>query len=570
MKSQQHYPLKISTLCPVHIGCDEVYEPTNYVIEKIDDQSALFEFDTQSVIKALLPAQREQLNRLVNGKPNEAMIKGIQAFFYKNRHELLAYAKQFLPVAKGVAELYQSRIGKTAQIESGGKQVINKLEIQRTFYNPHTAQPIIPGSSIKGAIRTALLDSINQGKPLQKNRQGKSERNQELQKRLFNYRDMHQDPLRLIHIGDASYNPTQEIKQDSGKEVRFAVNRAKKIKHKNGRQLQSQAEEKGLYQLLECLNGMNPSAFELQLSLQTPQNIANLKAQNKLPDSQLQWTLEELFTRCNQFYLPKLNKELKLLREMGYADEAWLNQLETLLTDTYLKRFENNQAMLLRLGRHSGAEAVTLDGIRSIKIMKGNKGKDSWEAEARTIWLSASDEKSKQQMTPFGWVIIEHETPNWQLPEADQQWAQKIQQQQQQQRQAIKQKQAQVIAKQQQQLEQEKRQAEAAAQQQAALEAAKNAMSELAGEFYAEAQENNWETDKNAFLIAGKLENWIEKLQQNPDLELQQQIETLLEKHFKGIMANPEKTKGKKQKPVYSARMQGIVKQLITLKAEKS
>ncbi len=565
MKSQQHYPLKISTLCPVHIGCDEVYEPTNYIIESINNNACLFEFDTQSVIKALLPAQREQLNKLVNGKADETMIKAIQSFFYKNRQELLAHAKHFLPVANGIAELYQKRIGKTAQIEAGGKQVINKLEIERTFYNPHTASPILPGSSIKGAIRTALLNSINQGKALAKNHKGYPERNQDMQKRLFEYRDMHQDPMRLIHIGDARYQPQHSSEQNIGTEVRFAVNRAKKIKHKNGRLLQSQAEEKGLYQLLECVTGMNPAAFDLQISIQTPQQIANNKTDKKLP--KIHWTLDDIFTHCNRFYLPKLNKELKLLREMGYADKNWLDQLENLLSEHYLSRFENNQAMLLRLGRHSGAEAVTLDGIRAIKIMKGNKGKDSYEAEARTLWLSAGDEKSQQQMTPFGWIIIERNPSDWNIPTANQQWQQEIRQTQQQLRQKIQQKQADHQAKLAQQAAAEEQQKQAEAQHQAELQAAKASMTEQAGEFFAEAQQQNWETDKNAFLVSGKLESWIAKLQENPDQQLLEQIETLLEIHFKGIMANPEKTKGKKKKPVYSARMQDIAKQLIAIKS---
>jgi len=34
MMAPHSYPLKISTLSPVHIGCDEVFEPTNFVINE--------------------------------------------------------------------------------------------------------------------------------------------------------------------------------------------------------------------------------------------------------------------------------------------------------------------------------------------------------------------------------------------------------------------------------------------------------------------------------------------------------------------------------------------------------
>ncbi len=68
---------------------------------------------------------------------------------------------------------------------------------------------------------------------------------------------------------------------------------------------------------------------------------------------------------------------------------------------------ESKQAMLLRVGRHSGAEAVTLNGVRRIKIMGGNKGNESYEQKPRTLWLAAEAQNSDVKMFPFGWILIE-------------------------------------------------------------------------------------------------------------------------------------------------------------------
>ena len=126
--------LHITPLSPVHIGTGEDYEPTNYVME----DGALFAFDSDMVSRVLTEKQRKDLLEMVS-KPTrraEDMIKQVQDFFYHNRQLLAAASTHFLPVSSGVFNLYQNRIGQTANRESGGRSVINKLEIQRTFVNP--------------------------------------------------------------------------------------------------------------------------------------------------------------------------------------------------------------------------------------------------------------------------------------------------------------------------------------------------------------------------------------------------------------------------------------------------
>jgi CRISPR-associated protein Csm5 len=70
---------------------------------------------------------------------------------------------------------------------------------------------------------------------------------------------------------------------------------------------------------------------------------------------------------------------------------------------------------LLRVGRHSGAESVTLEGVRQIKILEGKdpqtgKQRSTTAKETKTIWLAAQDKGQQQEMSPFGWVLVEVET----------------------------------------------------------------------------------------------------------------------------------------------------------------
>ena len=389
--------LHITPLSPVHIGCNETYEPTNYVI----DGDTLYEFNADTAIASLPKVAQEQLLKIVSGKPNEEMLKQVQAFFYHHREALMSQAEHYFPVGNGIAERYAKRIGKTVQHEAQGGQVLNKLEIERSSYNLMNRKPMFPGSSIKGAIRTALLDQVNDGEERQYN-----EKNQQLQQRLFEYsmRDLHKDPMRLISVGDAHWLGKDEM---PGNEIRFAVNRQRKPKE--GQRLQqSLAEQNGPPQMLECVGAMQPRSLTTTLNLNKPQQLANRHA-DKLPKNEFQWSIKEIARACNNFYQKLFNQEVEKMRTMGYLDPEWLEIIQKLLSTTTLQRLANNEAFLLRIGRHSGAEAVTLEGARNgaIKIMGGKNGKDQYKDAPQTWWLAAGDTDSKGRMMPFGWVLVE-------------------------------------------------------------------------------------------------------------------------------------------------------------------
>ncbi|MEA3411112.1 MAG: RAMP superfamily CRISPR-associated protein [Pseudomonadota bacterium] len=398
MSFLQCYTLRVSTLSPVNMGCDETYEPTNYVI----DGDALYEFNPQEALEALSDPERKNLLRIVDGRPNEELIKKVQAFFYQQRENLVETAGHSFPVGPGVSKLYEARIGKTAQREERGRQVINKLEIERTAYNPMDRLPIFPGSGIKGAIRTALLDSVNEGR-----RTERGERNRDLQQRLFEYdmRDLHKDPMRLVQVGDARWTDETGL---PGSEIRFAVNRKRHPVEKNGRLVQSQAEQKGLYQILECVPAFYRRALSTTLTLQKP-NAAE-PSPGKLPSKELRWDVSDIAVACNRFYRDLFIKESSLLEKRGYVTPGWAESVRKALPGK-----DDDHAFLLRIGRHSGAEAVTLNGVRSIRIMQGPGKQAKWESAPKTVWLAASSQGSEAGMLPFGWVLVEidpqHESP---------------------------------------------------------------------------------------------------------------------------------------------------------------
>ena len=404
-----NYTLNYTPLSPIHVGTGDSYEPTNYVI----DDNCLFEFDSGGALAALDATARQELEKIVSGKPDD-ILKAVQAFFYRQREALKPWANNTLPVLDGVARFYATRIGKTANQQGNGVQIINKLEIDRTAYNPVTNRPVLFGSSLKGAVRTALLNAANQDKPLSdkdinwfkidKLKEFERKKYEKEQNRLFTrlnqslFSKFEQDPLRLLQISDAAWCSQDNL---PSAQVQFSVNRKKELKRdKNGTELFSNAEKQNLSKLLECIPAWRYRAFAGQLNLQQI-NIAGHNQKQPSPD--LRYTMAQIAKTCSSFYLPILQKEMQILRERGFLDNAWDNSIKELLsamTDKMLK----GEVFLLRVGRHSGAESITLNGVRHIKIMKGTP---EYQANTKTLWLAADQPQQRKDLLPFGWLLVE-------------------------------------------------------------------------------------------------------------------------------------------------------------------
>lgn len=418
MKTFNNYRMLITPLSPIHVGTGESYEPTNYVIE----DGVLHEFDTGAAMAALSDADRKNLLEIGGRRPDTGMIEALQRFFYERRDALMGHAIQRIPVLPGVANLYQQRIGQTANREADGKKVLNRLEIDRTSFNPVTRQPVLFGSSLKGAMRTALLDGVNGGRAAQ-DRKGMHE----FQGRVFRYFDenarprmsLELDPMRLVQLSDAAWCGESGL---PAAQVHLAVNRKKVVvKDQQGNVRKSQAESKELYQILECVVGWHFRAFTGQLNLQEVAGVAEKdhSGNRQLPAANLRIEVAQVARACNDFYRPILEEECRLLHQRGFLDVTWYKAIQAFLAASQA-RMQRGDVFLLRVGRHSGAESVTLNGVRNIKIMKGKDERPEYLDAAKTLWLAADEKDQSTKLLPFGWLLVElhpMETPVADWPE---------------------------------------------------------------------------------------------------------------------------------------------------------
>lgn len=394
------YRLALTPLSPIHIGCGEDFEPTNYVI----DDGVLYGFDpSRAVLSDLQKAKLSEAGQ-------RASLLGIQRFFRENAAIFKAQADVLIPVSAGVAKIYEQRIGRAANIEVSGNQVFNQLFIERNSHTGPQGLPYIPGSSFKGAIRTAMLDDLNQGHPArpdEKDRRG-AVKSELVEKRLLQG-DFATSPLRLLRIADLMPVPSS----DPARRVLFAVNLKKKQIIKDGKELQP----KGIAARKECILHGQYRAFvaDAVLPVLDPHEDARTTPALRLRPTDLRQTAKQ----SNAYNKNRLEHELRLLDGRGMANPVWKQSLEHLLAGELGKKLSRGDAFLIRLGRYGGAESKTLsgEGVAQIKIMQGKGQPPVIQDSTKTVWLAAENESDQKHLLPFGWAVVEIDPQEGDLPQ---------------------------------------------------------------------------------------------------------------------------------------------------------
>ncbi|MES0337342.1 MAG: type III-A CRISPR-associated RAMP protein Csm5 [Candidatus Magnetobacterium sp. LHC-1] len=221
---------RLHVMSPVHIGCDDVYEPTSFFILKEGDELNLAAFDPMVFVDSLSKQDREEFLGICD-KGSVASIVEMMNFI----------ADKFQPSEQGIIRVSCSsalldHCKKVKGIRGKNpEKELNQFQIARTAYNPHNNLPYIPGSSIKGAIRTAYLNKLAK-ESNRLNTGDKKDANKYLESQLLGGQ-FETDPLRLLKVSD--FVPAGEAKC----KIFYAVNRKKD---------QGQTA-KGPYQILETI-----------------------------------------------------------------------------------------------------------------------------------------------------------------------------------------------------------------------------------------------------------------------------------------------------------------------------
>lgn len=126
-------------LCPLHAGTGETLDPFSLVLHK----GRLHRVDLEDILTNLEPAKARVAADLISNNNLVALRQRLQEWYDPTRHP----ARWSVGMSPAFAGQYQQAMAHD----------LNRLEIAAHRRHPVTGQPYIPGSTIKGALRTALV-----------------------------------------------------------------------------------------------------------------------------------------------------------------------------------------------------------------------------------------------------------------------------------------------------------------------------------------------------------------------------------------------------------------------------
>jgi len=364
-----HIKLKLTLLTPLHIGSGEVYEPTNFII----DEGFLYHFKDEDFFKALPPVKQNAFLQIIDSS-NEGSFALINKFVKENKEIAKKVSFLKIKVTQGIEKDYKNKVGKIVQFEGSSKltKVFNKFEIQKTIKkliktaNGYTYGGYIAGSSLKGAIATAYQEHIYKTQGLDALKSKFNQMGKDITKNIF----------KNLKVSDS------KILRSSLK-IGYALNKER-----------FEEDDTGPNTIVEVINPN--SEFEVDISY----NNLDINA---------------ILNSCNEHYLPIFKQMLSSYAIFkGKNVDEWTNEY---FSDEFYNKYKNftlkENQFLIRVGKYSQARAVTIDGLRKIKVKVSGGGArkkpNKWETldQETTTWMFADTLNSLGGLLPFGWVVCE-------------------------------------------------------------------------------------------------------------------------------------------------------------------
>jgi len=371
----KRYRMLITALSPIHIGTGEEITPFEYLIKKDEklDCWLFYRIDLTKMLSDLPPSKRKEFDRVTDS----ADISSVRKFILENvrleHHQLYPCGVNY-----ELVQAYQQNL----------KNPHNQLIIHPHLRRADTWQAIIPGSSIKGAIRTAVVSSLMSDWPPEQRIDFKN-----FESEVLNYSnergraDIRRDPFRCLQIADADL-PLDGLSIDPA--VIFKPGKS---------DLPDPAGIQMFYEITYSrLDGENVTAqTRLSLDDKLPFTEAlDKKTQQKQSGVSMPLDVETIRKHCLDFYQPKMQEE----HERFYQKSADLQTAnEPLLQETF-----GPLEFPLRLGRFSHVECVTVDKFRQPNTRRDRRtGRPIGYGNTRTL---------AARRYPLGWVRVSLEPLN--------------------------------------------------------------------------------------------------------------------------------------------------------------
>jgi len=330
------YIVEVTPITAVHIGTGNEFSPLDYVIKKnIEDKEVFLKFNAEKIISEL---KKEDKTKLIDYMEGDKIHEINNLFKEIVTKENSNYTSEVTP------EIFD-------KYKNMSKNIGNQLLISEMYRTKSTFKPVIPGSSIKGALRTAIVSEIAKTKNTLRDKKNP-------EKEILEYDNAKNDPFRNLHITDC------EINGDKTEKIADFINFKEKRKDKKDFSKMQMIKEHIIGMLLNG-NAIGECDITFQEKIYAiKQEINGWQPFKKKID------IKEVVSSCNSFYFKNLEDEYNnfyknsshsILRENG-------KKLFELVEDIINK--EKNEC-LIRVGQFSQIENVTIDKHREPLNPKG-------------------------------------------------------------------------------------------------------------------------------------------------------------------------------------------------------
>ncbi len=385
------YKIKIEPLTAVHIGTGNELLPTDYVLTTAPNNPSVkkyVKFSSDKIIDKILSSGTAQQKTEMQKACDSNNINELARFFNKYFYMGIDYDAD---VTRELNSLYSKKINQSLFENS---LAVNEM---RHFAN----KPYIPGSSIKGAIRTAVLNQIllqdmsdkeydelvsMADEKKQKDLKKKGSYEKQIQEKALLMTKVEKidsaklDPFRCVEISDCEFSAKNQI---VGKMRNAKIDKFKKELVFNDMQIIAEAISGKL------LKKESTSVFNLRIN----EDLQNVELNNGFCIN-MQIDLEKIISACNFFFKKEFNEEYQKFYKDAYDGVDEIFELKKIINS--IPENSTNE-FLIRVGRWSQVESVTFEeNFRNPKTPV-KKGKVMPFGTSRTVF------NYDGQYLPMGW-----------------------------------------------------------------------------------------------------------------------------------------------------------------------
>lgn len=365
------YELSIEPLTCVHIGSGETFGPLEYVVKETKQGHQLYmKYSIDKVLRRIV--SDPQLKTLFNRAESSKDMRELQQFFNKNMKQ--PDIEYVCNAAKTFLRLYTAK--------KNGDPLDNALEVQQMYRPSGCKHPVIPGSSFKGAIRTAILNKrmADLDDRMYDTLLEKKGKDAVIQKELLgNYSDAKADPFRMVEIADCRFEAKDT--QCVGLLKNIALHKA--VEELTGNKIQLIAEV--------LMGALLKPQVSIIGNTQLRINEALLKEKGVAAEIKK----DDIITACNYFYKREFDSEYeKFYEPVSYqAEYTYIEKLRDIIKETV----RSDNSFIVRVGHWSQVEFVTYEHNFRKPETPRRKNKQMPYGTTRTVF------EYNDAYIPLGW-----------------------------------------------------------------------------------------------------------------------------------------------------------------------